>query len=547
MKFGGIAALLKILIADDDQIICRGLKAIIEKNTTDCEVIGEASDGEEALSAIQTLKPGLLITDIKMPVMDGVELVKNIRRLDLNIKIIVLSGFDEYRYVRETLKTGVMDYLLKPVENRDLLELLKRVKNEIEAEEKNKKENEELNEIVTESVAILQEKFLLDMINGNYKSLESYARKLNNLEILKPASFVFCIIAVDDFYKLRKQEEQDICLGILDELNKSISSTDYEEKFGQQVYKVIRGDMICTLFPANEGCGGELYDSSKLIIGTLMKKLRESRNYTITTGISKVYDRVQNTHEAAYQARLALESRFYKGRDRIIEYDLENCVYCKPQKGFDDTALNSLTNIIELGQITKTKRAVEEILQNLAQANISSEDFKETLVDLVRRICVICPEFKYIIESYPEKFDLLYMIDVIDIREELTFYIINTFCSIVESMNLERSEKSKKIIEIVKDYIRKNYNKDISLKSAADHVHLNPSYLSEFFKKEAGKNFMDFLTETRIKEAKKLLAKPEIKVYEIGQMVGYEDITTFNRAFKKTTSVSPARYRDLLK
>ena len=540
-------ALLKILVADDDRIICKGLKAIIEKNTSDCKVVGEAVNGEEALSAIRDLKPDLLITDIKMPVMDGIELIKSIRRLDLKIKIIVLSGFDEYRYVRETLKTGVLDYLLKPIENRELLDLLKRVKNELESEEKSKREHEELNEIVIESVAILQERLLSDLIDGNYNGLGSYERKLNNTGFLTPASYLFCVIAVDNPYKLKKQEEKDICSSILDELDSSIDSTGQQDKMARKVYRLLRGDLICTLFLAHEGYAEELYKSSRLTIENLMKKLYDSTNYSVTTGLSKVYSNIQATHKAYREALTAMESRFYKGGDRMIGYTAESCGYNQLQKDFMDTALSGLTNNIELGQIVKTKRALEEILNDLLQAGISPEEYKNALVDLTRRIFVICPEFKYIAEGYPEKFDLLYMIDVIDTRQELAGYIVSTFCSILEAMNTERSEKSKKIIEIVKEYIRSNYKKDISLKSAADHVYLNPSYLSELFKKEAGINFMDFLTETKIKEAKKLLARPEIKIYEIGQMVGYENTTTFNRAFKKITSVSPARYRELLK
>lgn len=538
---------MKILIVDDDMIICRGLKAIIEKNTTDYEVVGEASDGEEALNDIIRLKPDLLVTDIKMPVMDGLELIKNIKRLGLDIKIIVLSGFDEYKYVRETLKTGVMDYLLKPIENNDFLELLKRAKDEIAAEKKSREEYRELNEIVVHSLEVLQEKLIKDLKKADYSEIESYAKKLNNPDLLKPICFIFVSIKINNLYTLQKQDEKDAYRNILTEADKIISDMDYENRYGKPVYKAIDGDRFYMLFCADYVKLNEIENVVMSINECLLKNIDENNNFSITAGLSKVCDGIEETNNAYQQAELALEGKFYKGTNKVILYDSEECSYNSTTQDLAGSRLDELINAIELGQIVKTKRAAENIIQYLKGENITPARFKEILADIVRNILVLYPEFKYITENYSEKYNMLYMIEEIDTLTELTSYTVSTFCDIVEKMNLERSEKSKKTIEIVKEFVRNNYNKNIGLKSVADYVHLNPSYLSEFFKNETRKNFIDFLTEIRIKEAKKLLANSDLKVYEIGQRVGYEDITTFNRAFKKITGITPMEYKNLLK
>ena len=133
---------MKVLIADDDKLIRKGLRMIIEEGAPYCEIIGEAFNGRQALEMIQLEKPDLLITDIKMPLMDGVELVKTVGSMGIKIRSIVLSGFDEYRYVRETMKSGVIDYLLKPVKDEVLIELLSKTCEDIRQE---KQKEQQLN------------------------------------------------------------------------------------------------------------------------------------------------------------------------------------------------------------------------------------------------------------------------------------------------------------------------------------------------------------------------------------------------------------------
>jgi len=540
-------ALLKVFIADDDELISKGLKVIIEKNTSYYKVIGQASDGEEALAAIKRLKPDLLITDIKMPIMDGIELIKNIRKLNLNIKIVVLSGFDEYKYLRETLKNGVKDYLLKPVENNDLLELLEQVKNEIEAEEKNMHEYKELNEIAVKSTTFLQEKYFKDLIRGNYSEIDRFERKVNNFEFSKAVSFILAIIKVDNFYVLKKRGDTNVYETIFAEIKNLIILFGYEKRNEQQICAINDGDKLTVLFPTMVEYQDEFQNDVVLVIENLMKNLLGKYNYKITTGISNTYNIVERTHIANHQAEFANERKFYEGTGKIVAYDSEKCIYKNILKKIIESKLIDLTNNVELGQIYKSKRAMEEIVKNISSQNISPSEFKETLAYVVQRLFVLCPEFKNIYEYYPEKYDLLYSIEGIDTLVELNEYLVSNICSMVEKITLERSERSIRIIEIAKKYISENYTSEIRLKTVADYVHLNPSYLSELFKNEAGQNFMDFLTNTRVNAAKKLLAIPRDKIYEIAQAVGYEDTTTFNRAFKKITGISPSEYRNLLK
>ncbi|HHW47932.1 MAG TPA: response regulator [Clostridiaceae bacterium] len=174
---------MKIYIADDDIILVEGLKKIIEEGCPFGKVIGVGHNGLQVLEDIKSMQPDLLITDIKMPVMDGVELVKRVKELFDCIKVIIISGYDEYSYIRNTMKYGAADYLLKPVENDDLLELINKIKNDLDKEKENKRQMLLFSKRINESLAALKEKALLDLIKGNGKNTEYIERRLSEYGI----------------------------------------------------------------------------------------------------------------------------------------------------------------------------------------------------------------------------------------------------------------------------------------------------------------------------------------------------------------------------
>ncbi|WP_053242822.1 response regulator [Clostridium sp. DMHC 10] len=150
--------MLSVFIADDDRIIRKGLVKIIDNNMKEFKIVGEAANGSAALEKIKELKPDILVTDIKMPVMDGIELINNIKKLSLKTRSIVLSGFDDYKFIRETFKNGAVDYILKPIDNKILFQLLEKIKEDIENETYEKEKEEKYKNRIKESTSFLKEK-----------------------------------------------------------------------------------------------------------------------------------------------------------------------------------------------------------------------------------------------------------------------------------------------------------------------------------------------------------------------------------------------------
>jgi two-component system response regulator YesN len=209
--------------------------------------------------------------------------------------------------------------------------------------------------------------------------------------------------------------------------------------------------------------------------------------------------------------------------------------------------LELISSFLSEGHSNRVKKAVSELFDWMCKQRVDPVQMREICLGIITRMCSASGEFGSAVDSLKdEEFDICYFIREVDTYLELKEYIATAFYKISEKMNYARQEKSKRIIDISRDYIQKHYNEDISLKTIADLVHLNPNYFSEYFKNEIGKNFYCFVTETKINIAKKLLINPEIRVYEVGQLVGYNEPVSFNRAFKRVEGVSPAEYRKII-
>lgn len=540
--------MLKILIADDDKIIRRGLRAIIEENTPENQILDEVMNGVQALESILRVTPDLVVTDIKMPVMDGIELIENICKLDLNIKFIVLSGFDEYKYIRETMKHGAVDYLLKPVDDEQFIDLLRKIDESIAKDSKKLQHDRLQQERIAESDHVLRGKLLKELIKGSSGDWESYRLKMEELDIFNAEKYLLVKAAVDNsntqgisWFEDRRPHLLKILRDKIEELG------DLYEKHYQVL--IAENDMdLNILFIAGANNTEEFEKDIFLFFNNLNEITGKQENaFTFTVGASKIFERIEMVYSAMHQSELAYESRYYAGKGRIITYQQEECVYNVFDQNKIENEFNSLLNYIELCEAFKARKSIGNIIKRLAGNKTEPDELRKILSDIVRKISAVLQEFKDITEKNADEFHIFNHIENTDTLSELEHSIPELFYSIVEKMSRVRMERSKKTIEIAKDYIQKHYNENLNLKTVAEYVHLNITYFSEIFKSETGKNFVDYVMEKRISHAKKLLADPEIKIYEAGIKVGYAEPVSFNRAFKNVVGISPAQYRKVIK
>ena len=410
---------MKIIVVDDDNIIRMGLTKMIEKIDESYEVISSFQNGALTLEYLKnhSKEVDLVITDIKMPVMTGIELIENsIKELDKSPLFLVLSGYDEFNYVRDTMKMGAFNYLLKPIKRDELKKILKEVDERINEIKSNDK-------IIDKSIEILKKDFFKNILFSS-KELNKKVENplLENLQLNENYQYKMIV------------------------LNKKVDSSI--------LYDFIKGivDVHKDIEYSSFG-----YNDSVYIIFYINTKTNNNYN--------DIFEFIVNKS------------------DCFIELNVS--VYI-----LDDT--DKIWRLREQSKLVKKMKENADESLNVKKYYLTQDE-----------------RLKEILSS-----------DLNDVNNNIT------------------------VIKLAKDYIINNYNKNISLKDVADEVYLSQNYLSELFKKEIGEGFYDFLSKYRIKKAKEVLLTTNLKVYEIAQMVGYNDSITFGRAFKKITGTTPNNFRN---
>jgi two-component system response regulator YesN len=518
---------MNIFIADDDEIIRKGLRSIIEQSNLKYTVVGEAPDGELALKIMEECgKIDLLITDIRMPVMDGLELIKKVKERYILMKVIVLSGYDEFKFVRNAFMDGAVDYLLKPINKKEFLEVLQKTQLSIEKYAKQEDYRKESHQLL-----------VANTLNHIFHTPENNKEKeniLDKINIKLESTYYFVMICrIDHFYK-QKMDRMEY-EGALDTIYTRIEE---KAKLIVEDYQLLlyinNTEIICLAYSENN-LDARLI--SEDIYQEICKINMEDTTYTI--GVGSVCYGLQDTKRAYQEAEYAAESRFYLGRNNRIEYaQIENK---RLELNYQlEPMIGKLVNYIELYDYISSKKILDQIFLDLCY--IDAAKFRRYMKDILELLTLQVKDFQEALLCCAREY--LFFLENINTYNELKAYMNSVLKDVIEYIKNERDKRSKLRIELAKKYIAENFKETISLNDVADYVELNPSYFSNLFKTEVGINFSDYLLEVRMQAARKLLRDSTIKVYEIGSMVGYEDAVSFGRAFKKKIGMSPKEYRN---
>lgn len=535
---------IKVFLVEDEMVIRRGIKNSIDWEKEGYIFCGEASDGELAYPMIIKEKPDILITDIRMPFMDGLELCKLVKKELPNIKILILSGYDEFDYAKEAIRLGVTEYLLKPISSGKLLEALNGVSESIRREKEDKDLVRKYMEEMRENTEHEKQKFFEQMIAGN--------------------------LSMADALETGKKYEMNLSAGMynlllfrftLGEENRKSGELSGEAEYAieklterlEYVFEFQRGveDWAFLLMADNEEQMSER-------VKELSKDLEEiMKNYSTIAyfgGIGQPVARLRELEESFREAERALAARFTMELNRIIS--VEDIRMAQNVDTLDDI------EIMSFGEIEKTRTMLEKFLNNGAEDEIDefvdvyiNELPEENLKSVLMRQYIIMDAY-IVMMSFCEKIEgiegemqaqseeLKNSMKTIQTLEEIKNYIRMLLKKIIGVRDTISGRRYSDIIEIAKDQIRKTYMSDeISLNTIAAEVGMSPSYFSSIFSKEMGKIFVEYLTEIRMDRAKELLMCSSMKTSEIGYEVGYKDPHYFSYIFKKTQNCTPKEFR----
>ena len=535
---------IKVFLVEDEMVIRRGIKNSIDWEKEGYIFCGEASDGELAYPMIIKEKPDILITDIRMPFMDGLELCKLVKKELPNIKILILSGYDEFDYAKEAIRLGVTEYLLKPISSGKLLEALNGVSESIRREKEDKDLVRKYMEEMRENTEHEKQKFFEQMIAGNLSmadALETGEKYEMNLSARMYNLLLFRFTLGEENRKSRE---------LLGEAEYAIEKLTERLEYVFEFQRGVEGWAFLLMADNEEQMSERVKELSK----DLEEIMKNYSTIAYFGGIGQPVARLRELEESFREAERALAARFTMELNQIIS--VEDIRMAQNVDTLDDIEITSF------GEIEKTRTMLEKFLNNGVEDEIDefvdvyiNELPEENLKSVLMRQYIIMDAY-IVMMSFCEKFEgiegemqaqseeLKNSMKTIQTLEEIKNYIRMLLKKIIGVRDTISGRRYSDIIEIAKDQIRKTYMSDeISLNTIAAEVGMSPSYFSSIFSKEMGKTFVEYLTEIRMDRAKELLMCSSMKTSEIGYEVGYKDPHYFSYIFKKTQNCTPKEFR----
>lgn len=535
---------IKVFLVEDEMVIRRGIKNSIDWEKEGYIFCGEASDGELAYPMIIKEKPDILITDIRMPFMDGLELCKLVKKELPNIKILILSGYDEFDYAKEAIRLGVTEYLLKPISSGKLLEALNGVSESIRREKEDKDLVRKYMEEMRENTEHEKQKFFEQMIAGNLSMADALETGKKYEMNLSAGMYNLLLFRFTLGEENRKSGE------LLGEAEYAIEKLTERLEYVFEFQRGVEGWAFLLMADNEEQMSERVKELSK----DLEEIMKNYSTIAYFGGIGQPVARLRELEESFREAERALAARFTMELNRIIS--VEDIRMAQNVDTLDDIEITSF------GEIEKTRTMLEKFLNNGAEDERDefvdvyiNELPEENLKSVLMRQYIIMDAY-IVMMSFCEKIEgiegemqaqseeLKNSMKTSQTLEEIKNYIRMLLKKIIGVRDTISGRRYSDIIEIAKDQIRKTYMSDeISLNTIAAEVGMSPSYFSSIFSKEMGKTFVKYLTEIRMDRAKELLMCSSMKTSEIGYEVGYKDPHYFSYIFKKTQNCTPKEFR----
>lgn len=520
--------MFKVLIIDDEVIIAKGLQTKMDWKKLECEVCGIATDGLEGKRLIDELLPDIVISDIVMPGLNGLELSQYISSSHPSMVTIILTAYDDFKYAQKAIKFGVKEYILKPIDKNEIIRAVKKAVESLKESQSRKSDVNRLQGMVTEIKPIMNSTLLFNIaLNGN-SEIEILGEKLQyfDLNIGKVAAVVF---------ELEPEAGKEINKLHGFALKNTIQSVF--EKYGCRCDLKEKDRMFITLVHFNESLVNSVIQNRLKDIGNEIRhNVYESTGLQVSAGVGKVSKSIDEIHSFCLEAQEALHRRFFENSAGIFFIESGQREQNSPKEYVD---LTGFYQKVAEGNTRQALELMEEILNDMKKKG-DREHIMATASDMVRQLNSL------IYASNGFLFQKLSLDSAADTHSfsSLSRYLEKAVEYACDQMVQKFSSAGNKIIRRVEKIVRERYgDKELSLQSVANELDLSLSYLSRLFKKEMDLNFMEYLTDIRISEAQKLLAATDMKNNEIADKVGFYDVGYFSQVFRKKCDMTPSEYK----
>lgn len=534
--------LYKIMLVDDEEEVRESIIRKMDWDALGFHIVGDAENGQDALEKIHILEPDVIITDIQMPYMDGLELAEKVRARYPEKEVVIFSGYNDFEYAKQAMKCGITEYILKPVNSEELAQILARLKDKMDTRLEEQRDIRTLRESYRRNFPVLREKFLSDWMNGKLtkeelrEKLEEYVPDIRNGAKWIAAAFYIeetppagerAVVGEKSLYSVSAERIIDEYLG---------------KSYCFQKFTIRKG--IGVLLALGEEQEVEQF---LLVADQIEKACRQIFGLSLSIGVGNEKPWLRQLPQSFWEAKEAV--------GYCSSADMGKVVYIRDVEPAKQEVLilemqdkNDLVHAVKFEDGERIRECLSVIFGRMEEEQLYSRQAQSYVISVLNSILELVWSngldaqeiFGCGVDCYEE---VLRVQSVEEARELFARICADVHTQIVR----RRTDMTVDIVKEAKEYISRNYaDPELSVEMLCGSLHLSQSYFSTVFKKETGQTYISYLTDVRLNKAVELLNQTDDKTYVIAAKVGYPEPNYFSYVFKKKFGVSPSKYKGKL-
>lgn len=528
----------KLLIVDDEEFVRESIAKAIDWKKLGFSEVCQAENGLQALEVASKENPDLVLADIKMPFMNGLEFTENLKKVQPDVMVAIMTGYDDFKFAQKGIDLGVISYILKPVGVASLTEKMREIVNELDHRRMEKRHLDKIKSQLQQSLPLLKERFLNMLIctPGDKRDLEKRAAFLDIS--LKSGSYAVCIVDPD---------LSECSIGDVEAykfaIKNIVSETIGEDK---PVFCDNTGNIVLVFTLKDLDDSAEMRINVVETLSIIKINVNALFHIPLTASIGILVHDYTGLYSSYMEALSALECRYILGKNKIYDIgdlDYHSTAFYYP---FDDCSnfIDAVKSANE-GDMEKYLANVCAFLKN--ETGTTSVNIKMVFTEMVTNLLKLLTQLKEInYEDWTAGFSLFHSIQKLRTVDEISTTVLHFAKRVAVNLNNLRMTSSKNLISKVISHVQEKYGEEsLSLVTVAEYAAVSAGYLSILFKKETGQNFVDYLTQVRMDKAKVLLRTTDLKSYEVAYRTGFSNSNYFSYAFKKYTGLSPSEYKNI--
>lgn len=535
----------KLLVVDDEFYIRDGIINVVQWDKIGVEVVGEACDGQDALEKVELLSPDIVITDVYMDNIDGLELSDILHQTYPFIKVIIVSGYNDFEFVKRALELKVFRYIIKPVFPKELIEIVSDLVAELEKEKQFKAKIQLMESEINRNKSLLLERFLSDIINGNIQDNDELLIRMNYLDIQFQKNYYSCIqVTIPEYSSAMKEPDMKRLHSLMFSIREIFYNTMDEYEIWSLTGEYEKLTLLAGYNSPNE------YEYSRQTINKLEQAIDNVArliDISVFITVGGIYSNLMDLSKSFREITIAQEHNTITCKSNIIyikDMPSSNGVHYIYPVEKENMLLRSLTELNE----EKSEAIIKSLFNDMEKQGYTKDRMRIDIMGLLGMISRKAIEMGVDMYHLYDKALLnpFMAFERYRTREHIENWIKNLITKTICEIRSQKASEVKSVIKKANEFLYENYiDPDLSLTAISDHIFLNPSYFSRLYKKETGESYVEALTKIRLNMAKTLLVESNKKILDISESVGYSDSRYFCTIFKKYFGYTPMEFREM--